>query len=67
VPEANQGVGVDERHFYAVDNRAIAVTTKRRRAREEVGGAHGCADHAPRQRDAEGGETMPRIRTIGWQ
>ena len=24
VPEANQGVGVDERHFYAVDNRTIA-------------------------------------------
>jgi hypothetical protein len=29
VPEANQGVGVDERHFYAVDNRAIAKYDKR--------------------------------------
>ena len=28
VPEANQGVGVDERHFYAVDNRAIAKYDK---------------------------------------
>jgi hypothetical protein len=27
-PEANQGVGVDERHFYAVDNRAIAKYDK---------------------------------------
>lgn len=23
VPEANQGVGADDRHFYAVDNHAI--------------------------------------------
>lgn len=29
VPEANQGVGVDARHFYAVDNRAIAKYDKR--------------------------------------
>ena len=28
VPEANQGVGVDERHFYAVDNRSIAKYDK---------------------------------------
>jgi hypothetical protein len=28
VPEANQGVGVDARHFYAVDNRAIAKYDK---------------------------------------
>jgi hypothetical protein len=28
VPEANQGVGVDERHFYAVDNRAIGKYDK---------------------------------------
>jgi hypothetical protein len=28
VPEANQGVGVDERYFYAVDNRAIAKYDK---------------------------------------
>ncbi|HEY3516852.1 MAG TPA: cycloisomerase [Gammaproteobacteria bacterium] len=28
VPEANQGVGVDERHFYAVDNQAIAKYDK---------------------------------------
>jgi hypothetical protein len=28
VPEANQGVGVDERHFYAVDNRTIAKYDK---------------------------------------
>jgi hypothetical protein len=27
-PEANQGVGVDERHFYAVDNQAIAKYDK---------------------------------------
>ena len=27
-PEANQGVGVDERHFYAVDNRTIAKYDK---------------------------------------
>ena len=29
VPEANQGVGVDERHFYAVDNQAIGKYDKR--------------------------------------
>ena len=23
IPEANQGIGVDEKHFYAIDNRAI--------------------------------------------
>ncbi len=28
IPEANQGVGVDERHFYAVDNRTIAKYRK---------------------------------------
>jgi len=28
VPEANQGVGVDERYFYAVDNRSIAKYDK---------------------------------------
>jgi hypothetical protein len=28
VPEANQGVGVDARHFYAVDNQAIAKYDK---------------------------------------
>lgn len=28
VPEASQGVGVDERHFYAVDNHAIAKYDK---------------------------------------
>ena len=28
VPEANQGVGVDERHFYAVDGRAIGKYDK---------------------------------------
>ncbi len=28
VPEANQGVGVDERHFYAVDNQTIAKYDK---------------------------------------
>jgi hypothetical protein len=28
VPEAHQGVGVDERHFYAVENRAIAKYDK---------------------------------------
>ncbi len=28
VPEANQGVGVDERHFYAVDNQAIGKYDK---------------------------------------
>ena len=28
VPEANQAVGVDERHFYAVDNQAIAKYDK---------------------------------------
>ena len=28
VPEANQGVGVDEQHFYAVDNQAIAKYDK---------------------------------------
>ncbi|HET8696435.1 MAG TPA: cycloisomerase [Gammaproteobacteria bacterium] len=28
VPEANQGVGVDDRHFYAVDNRAIGKYDK---------------------------------------
>ena len=32
VPEANQGVGVDERHFYAVDNRSIAKYDKATRA-----------------------------------
>lgn len=29
VPEANQGVGVDDRYFYAVDNRAIAKYDKK--------------------------------------
>lgn len=29
VPEANQGIGVDENHFYAVDNRTIAKYDKR--------------------------------------
>ena len=29
VPEANQGIGVDRHHFYAVDNRAIAKYDKR--------------------------------------
>jgi hypothetical protein len=28
IPEANQGIGVDENHFYAVDDRAIAKYTK---------------------------------------
>ena len=28
IPEANQGVGVDENHFYAVDNRTIAKYDK---------------------------------------
>jgi hypothetical protein len=28
IPEANQGVGVDKHHFYAVDNRTIAKYTK---------------------------------------
>jgi hypothetical protein len=28
IPEANQGVGVDKEHFYAVDDRAIAKYTK---------------------------------------
>ena len=28
IPEANQGVGVDEHHFYAVDDRTIAKYTK---------------------------------------
>ena len=29
VPEANQGIGVDARHFYAVDNQAIAKYDKK--------------------------------------
>ena len=29
VPDANQGIGVDERYFYAVDNRAIAKYDKK--------------------------------------
>src|SRR6185436_19054581 len=29
VPEANQGVGVDARYFYAVDNQAIAKYDKK--------------------------------------
>ena len=29
VPEANQGIGVDEKYFYAVDNQAIAKYEKR--------------------------------------
>lgn len=29
IPEANQGVGVDDRHFYAVDNRTIAKYDKK--------------------------------------
>lgn len=29
IPEANQGIGVDRDHFYAVDNRAIAKYDKR--------------------------------------
>ena len=29
VPEANQGVGVDARHFYAVDNYAIGTYDKK--------------------------------------
>ena len=29
IPEANQGIGVDERHFYAIDNRAIAKYDKK--------------------------------------
>lgn len=29
VPEANQGIGVDRNHFYAVDNTAIAKYDKR--------------------------------------
>ena len=28
VPEANQAVGVDERHFYAIDNQSIAKYDK---------------------------------------
>jgi hypothetical protein len=27
IPEANQGVGVDDKHFYAVDNQTIGSTT----------------------------------------
>jgi hypothetical protein len=42
VPEANQGVGVDERHFYAVDNQAIAKYDKR--TGELVGRWQGPAD-----------------------
>ncbi len=29
IPEANQGIGVDEKHFYAIDNRAIAKYEKK--------------------------------------
>ena len=29
IPEANQGVGVDDRYFYAVNNRVIAKYDKR--------------------------------------
>ena len=29
IPEANQGIGVDDRHFYAIDNRAIAKYDKK--------------------------------------
>ena len=29
VPEANQGIGVDDKHFYAIDNRAIAKYDKK--------------------------------------
>jgi hypothetical protein len=29
IPEANQGIGVDEKHFYAIDNRAIAKYDKK--------------------------------------
>ena len=29
VPEANQGIGVDDRHFYAIDNAAIAKYDKK--------------------------------------
>lgn len=28
IPEANQGIGVDDRHFYAIDDRTIAKYTK---------------------------------------
>lgn len=28
IPEANQGVGVDAEHFYAIDNRTIAKYDK---------------------------------------
>ena len=39
VPEANQGVGVDARHFYAVDNYVDRqVRQEDRQAREEVAG-----------------------------
>jgi hypothetical protein len=29
IAEANQGIGVDEKHFYAIDNRAIAKYDKK--------------------------------------
>ena len=39
VPEANQGVGVDGRHFYAVDNYVDRqVRQEDRQAREKVAG-----------------------------
>jgi len=38
VPEANQGVGVDDKYFYAVDNRTIAKYIRNRKAGQEVAG-----------------------------
>jgi len=47
VPEADQGVGVDDRHFYAIDNRTIAKHDKATGARVDVweGAADGPIKH----------------------
>lgn len=37
VPDANQGIGVDHDHFYAVNNRAIGKYDKRTGARSRNG------------------------------
>ena len=53
IREANQGVGVDEDHFYAVDDRTIAKYTKAGHARGQVGGPGDRPDHPPRQRHGD--------------
>ena len=61
IPEANQGIGVDDRHFYAVDNRVIGKYDKKtgKLVKKWEGDKKGPI-MPPRQRDADGRQDLRR-------